>query len=63
MNDKDNSVKCCHQSTIMYDEFKDENGLIVSKDFKVCRECNMVIFNDKEMGYMPNDTYNKRGMR
>ena len=49
--EQSNLIKCYHQSKIMYNEFEDEKGEIIYEDFEVCKECNMVIFQDKEMGY------------
>ena len=45
------SEKCYHQSTVVYDEFEDEKGQIFTEDFEVCRECNMVLFQNEEMAY------------
>lgn len=44
------NLKCYHQSTTTYDEFEDEKGKTFYEDFEVCNECNMVIFQGKEMG-------------
>ncbi len=46
-----NQDVCYHQSRKMFDEFEDGDGKIYYEDVEVCRECKMVIFNDKEMGY------------
>jgi len=46
------TTTCYHQSTQSYNEFEnEETGEIIEEDFEVCRECNMVIFQGKEMGY------------
>ena len=45
------STKCYHQSTIIYDEFEDEQGKVFQEDFEICRECKMVLFQGAEMGY------------
>jgi len=45
--------KCYHQSKKSYDEAEnEETGEILYADYEVCNECNMVIFEGKEMGLM-----------